>query len=142
MWIYVRNLGPHGRGIDYPGGWIPSKVRLDDGEWHDFELVKGVSGTMLKVDGKRMEALIKHHNQPHRRSKFILLLGLRLQGVIRILRRPVSKILVGTAKNTGFNGDIKDVQIFTGGKRVYGSAPESRDVHARPSLGAKSWRCV
>ena len=167
----ARNLGPHGRGINYPGGWIPSKVRLDDGEWHAFELVKGVSGTMLSVDGKRMEANIKHHNRPNERSKFLMRLRswpkshakcFLQPGVLEHLaksegkkpfatpahlpRRPVSKILVGTAHKTGFNGDIKEVQIFTGGKRVYGSAPESRDLSesapdtAKPSLEARRWR--
>ena len=35
------NIGPHGRGINYAGGWLPSKIRMDDGQWHKYELIKG-----------------------------------------------------------------------------------------------------
>ena len=49
----TTNLGPHGRGIDYSGGWLPSKIRMDDAKWHTLELIKGLSGTAIIVDGQR-----------------------------------------------------------------------------------------
>lgn len=97
----TTNLGPHGRGIDYSGGWLPSKIRMDDAKWHTLELIKGLSGTAIIVDGQRIEGTIK--DSASQRSKFVM--------------KPVSTIELG---GRSFDGEIGDVQIFTGGKQVYG----------------------
>ena len=49
----TTKIGPHGRGINYSGGWLPTPLRMDDQKWHTFELIKGTAGTALVVDGKR-----------------------------------------------------------------------------------------
>jgi len=46
----TTNLGPHGRGIDYNGGWLPAKIRMDDQQWHKYELIKGTLDLAVTPD--------------------------------------------------------------------------------------------
>eukprot|EP00435_Cladocopium_sp_Y103_P024772 s749_g6.t1 len=93
------NIGPHGRGINYDGGWLPSKIRA--------------AGTALIVDGQRIEAQLKDVEKDS--SKFVM--------------KPCKTILVGKAKGgSDFDGEIGDVQIFTHGKQVFGPSLGSYDL--------------
>ncbi|CAE7355262.1 unnamed protein product [Symbiodinium sp. CCMP2592] len=90
-------MGPHGRGLDAPGGWIGTSKRMDDGNWHVFELVKTGTNAQIILDGEKVEAGLPSGKTA---EDFIL--------------RPIKSIQVGSAKSSGFNGDIGDVEIHAG----------------------------
>jgi len=118
----TTNLGPHGRGIDYNGGWLPAKIRMDDQQWHKYELIKGVAGTALIVDGQRIEDQLADVEKDS--SKFIM--------------KRCTKIEVGKAQGkSGFDGEIGDVQIFVHGKQVFGPSLGSYDLaHGIAPIGS------
>mmetsp|Transcript_34358 Transcript_34358/g.80200 ORF Transcript_34358/g.80200 Transcript_34358/m.80200 type:complete len:269 (-) Transcript_34358:23-829(-) len=90
-------MGPHGRGLDAPGGWIGTSKRMDDGNWHVLELVKTGTNAQIILDGEKVEAGLPSGKTA---EDFIL--------------RPIKSIQVGSAKSSGFNGDIGDVEIHAG----------------------------
>ena len=110
----AAEVGPRGRGLDISEGTLISGKRLDDGIWHEVEMVKSSRSASLIVDGETATASIPAGLSA---ADFVL--------------RPIDMIFIG---GQGFKGDIRNVKIYVGDpeRLVFSSAcngtalPEAR----------------
>ena len=97
----AAEVGPRGRGLFSPEGTLISGKRLDDGGWHEVEMVKSNTSASLIVDGETVTASIVPEISA---ADFVL--------------RPIETIHIGGqvegAPGTDFNGDIRHVKIYAG----------------------------
>ncbi|CAJ1381125.1 unnamed protein product [Effrenium voratum] len=116
----AKGIGPHGRGLDNGQGWIGTGNKMDDGQWHDFEVAKYGTKSAIFLDGHKVEASIAAGKTE---ADFIM--------------KPVTTLRIGTAKEgTGFEGDIGDVVITAEGKQVFPEPPPPTAKAAAAGAGA------